>query len=64
MRSRVPASGTLAAVVSIVVALVILVGCVPEPANRATPAGGAAAVRIRGFSPSMALELRLAQAAR
>lgn len=51
MRSRVPASGTLA-VLFLVTAIVVLVGCVPEPANRATPAGVGAVTRTPEPTPA------------
>ena len=50
MRSRVPAPGTLAAL-SLVAAVVILVGCVPEPANRAPSGAGAVATRTPQPTP-------------
>jgi len=51
MRSRVPASGTLAAL-SLVAAFVILVGCVPEPTNRASAGPGAVATRTPEPTPA------------
>ena len=52
MHSRVPASGTLAVVLSFVATFVVLVGCVPEPTNRTPPGAAAGATRTPTPTPA------------